>query len=674
METGPARRSPLCVYNGGFLTNRRVRRILSLAGYDLRLGLPGPDIPVGVWGHSPTAHRGEAMAARRNAHLIRIEDAFLRSLRPGRAGDAPMGLCIDQRGVYFDGSQPSDLEHLLKTAPFDDTALLNRARDGIDRLKAADISKYSAFDTDIALPDPGYVLVIDQTRGDASIRLGGATDAHFKEMLYWARTENPGARILIKTHPETQQGFRPGHFSPDDLDANTAFMSDPVSPWQLMDGAIAVYTVTSQLGFEAIMAGHRPVVLGQPFYAGWGLSDDRNPIDRRQRKLTRAQLFAGAMIEYPIWYDPYDDRLGRFEDALSALEAMARCWREDRHGYHAVEMRLWKRAPLQKFLGRHQRIRFRRAGQVSGGKPADGRRVAVWAGLIGAFGAEPPTGLIRIEDGFLRSRGLGATLIPPLSLVLDDRGIYYDPSAPSRLEGLIAASATLSEGALRRAEALRHEIIRRHVSKYNLGGDLPVLPSGERILVPGQVEDDASILTGAGEVRTNLDLLRAARAANPAATLIYKPHPDVEAGLRAGYVPADRAMEYADIIAGHADPVALIGQVDAVWTMTSLLGFEALLRGKPVTVLGTPFYAGWGLTRDLGPVPARRGVDVPLDGLVHAALIAYPRYYDPVSNLPCPPEVALARLATGDIPAPGSVNRMLSKAQGLFASQSWLWR
>ena len=93
-----------------------------------------------------------------------------------------------------------------------------------------------------------------------------------------------------------------------------------------------------------------------------------------------------------------------------------------------------------------------------------------------------------------------------------------------------------------------------------------------------------------------------------------------------------------------------------------------------MTVLGAPFYAGWGLTRDLGPVPARRGVDVALDGLVHAALIAYPRYHDPVSNLPCPPEVALARLASGDIPAPGKINRMLSKAQGIFASQSWLWR
>ena len=107
--------------------------------------------------------------------------------------------------------------------------------------------------------------------------------------------------------------------------------------------------------------------------------------------------------------------------------------------------------------------------------------------------------------------------------------------------------------------------------------------------------------------------------------------------------------------------------------MTSLLGFEALVRGVPVTCLGAPFYAGWGLTRDLGPVPDRRGT-VDLATLAHAALIAYPRYWDPVSRRPCPPEVALDRLSQGDVPHPGRMNRLLSKAQGRFAGLAHLWR
>jgi capsular polysaccharide export protein len=135
-------------------------------------------------------------------------------------------------------------------------------------------------------------------------------------------------------------------------------------------------------------------------------------------------------------------------------------------------------------------------------------------------------------------------------------------------------------------------------------------------------------------------------------------------------------------VARHADPVALTLACDAVWTMTSLLGFEALIRGKPVTCLGAPFYAGWGLTTDLGPTPHRRrhapdGHPLPrptLAHLVHAALIAYPRYYDPVSHRPCPPEVAVDRLTSGAIPHPGLPLRLLAKLQGILASQSRFWR
>ena len=108
--------------------------------------------------------------------------------------------------------------------------------------------------------------------------------------------------------------------------------------------------------------------------------------------------------------------------------------------------------------------------------------------------------------------------------------------------------------------------------------------------------------------------------------------------------------------------------------MTSLIGFEALLRGIPVTTLGAPFYAGWGLTTDLGVVPARRGARPSLLGLIHAALIEYPRYLDPVTNLPCPVEIAVDRLEAGQTAHPGLLNRLLAKIQGVFATHAHLWR
>ena len=653
----------LYVYNGGFLTNTRVRRILALSGYDIKLGKPSDGDLVGVWGHSPTSPRGEAVAAKTDTPILRVEDAFLRSVLTGRDGDDPIGLHIDMRGVHFDPTKPSDLEMILAEDPLDDAALLGRARDGIETLKRNHLSKYNAFDPATPAPDAGYVVIIDQTRGDASIKASGADSNTFKEMLFYAQTEHPMTRIVIKTHPETQAGHRTGYYSDADTSDRISLLDTPISPYTLFDGAIAVYTVSSQMEFEAILTGHKPVVFGQPIYIGWGLTDDRKPLDRRQRNLTRNQLFAGAMLLYPKWYDPFNDKLCSFEVVSATLTASARAWRDDHEGWDAHGMRLWKRKPLQKFFGQYAPVTFT---ETLGTRPQ-----MVWAGKT--TDAKRDHGVTQVEDGFLRSRGLGAELIPPLSLVLDDLGIYYDPTRPSRLETMIEASVDLPERAQRRAERLIKSLIDNRLSKYNVTGDTPDdIPKGRRILVPGQVEDDASIRLGASDVNTNQALLEAARAANPAAILIYKPHPDVEAGLRQGSVT--NVEEFADIVATNTDPIGLLDTVDEVWTMTSLLGFEALLRGKKVTCLGVPFYAGWGLTDDRALPVTRRFATPTLAQLALAVLIDYPRYFDPKTGLPCPVEVIVNRLATGDIPKRGPFNRTTAKLQGLFASYAHLWR
>lgn len=656
----------LFVYNGGFLTQPRIKRILHLSGYKVSLGAPGPEDLVGVWGNSPTAHRGEKVAGARGAGLIRVEDAWLRSLHPGRKGEPPCGLVIDTRGVHFDANAPSDLETLLATHPLDDTALLDAARGLIARLQEAHLTKYSAVDPALPVPDPGYVLVIDQTLDDASVSACGADRNRFLEMLFIAREEHPGAQILIKSHPETIAGLRPGYFKPEDLGPQMQIFTDPVSPWHLLDGAIAVYTVSSHLGFEAIFAGHKPRIFGTPFYAGWGLTQDEFPVQRRQRVLSRAQLFAAAAMIYPTWYDPFTDSLCDLERTIETLAATARAWREDRHGWVASGMRLWKRKPLQETFGRHKPMIFEDDPVKA---RATGRPWMVWAGKARVGHGDA----IRIEDGFLRSRGLGAALVPPMSLVLDDLGIYYDAGGPSRLERCITERATMRPDQTQRAEALIRTLRENGLTKYNIAGDRPELPDGHCILVVGQVEDDASLEYGGDEIRTNMGLLQAARDAHPDSILIYKPHPDVEAGLRDGGKADVQAL--ADVVAQKADTAYLLDHVDAVWTMTSLLGFEALIRGVPVITLGAPFYAGWKLTEDRGLVPPRRRAEPTLAGLVHAALIDYPRYIDPDSLAPCPVEVATAWLSrTETAPRRTWANRTLAKLQGIFSSHAHRWR
>ena len=675
-----SKRSRLYYFSTGFFTQTRVRRILDLAGYDLKLGKPGPDDLVAVWGKTPTAGRGQSVASATGSGLVHIEDAFLRSIKPGRDGEPPLGLTIDHQRPYFDSSGRSDLEEILATSTFDDTHELNRARDAIARIKELQLSKYNAFDHDTRLPEPGYVLVVDQTKGDASITHGGANTSHFAEMLTEARLAYPKARILIKTHPETAGGHRGGHFSDTDEDGQVSLLSTQHPPMALLDGAIAVYTVSSGLGFEAILAGHKPKVFGQPFYAGWGLSEDIQPVQRRRRKLTRPQLFAGVMMRYSKWYDPFRDRLCEIETIIDIFESLTKAYAQDVNGHVALGMRLWKRGPLQAIFGGGRfgpkaRVKFVKEPEQAL-RDAAGGSLLLWSNREPELFAQKATSqnikLRRVEDGFLRSRGLGAELTPPMSLVTDDTGIYYDPTRASQLERLIGALSEISPFKARRAERLRDEIVKLGLSKYNLGGSRPDINTQGRpaILVPGQVEDDASILLGTKDITTNAELLEAVRRDYPDAYIIYKPHPDVEAGLREGHLDAPDA----DLVAHTADPATLLAQVDRVCTMTSLIGFEALLRGVAVSTYGAPFYAGWGLTDDRGPVPARRARKVSLDALVHATLIDYPRYHDPVSRQPCPPEIVVMRLAAGRLPKSGLSTRLLAKAQGIFASYAHLWR
>jgi capsular polysaccharide export protein len=252
--------------------------------------------------------------------------------------------------------------------------------------------------------------------------------------------------------------------------------------------------------------------------------------------------------------------------------------------------------------------------------------------------------VVRVEDGFLRSVGLGAELTRPLSWVMDGEGIYYDATVPSDLEHLLQTLDTTPQ-LVARAARLRSLIVASGITKYCVGVDSWQRPAGQErvILVPGQVETDASIRFGAAGIRDNFELVRAVREANPDAYVVHKPHPDVVAGLR---LRGDRDFEaraWSDEIVTDVSMSEMLKRVDEVHVMTSLAGFEALLREKTVVCYGHPFYAGWGLTRDVVPLP-RRTRRLTLDELVAGALIAYPRYVSRSTQRLTSPEQVLEEL------------------------------
>ncbi|MBN8180893.1 hypothetical protein [Roseibium aggregatum] len=358
------------------------------------------------------------------------------------------------------------------------------------------------------------------------------------------------------------------------------------------------------------------------------------------------------------WFSPYTGDLLHPGDALVVHSLMQEQWQDNAMPGHCYGAQYWNHPSINAtFSGKGGAVTFHETQQdaVSAAR-SDGGRIYSWAGRTDpAFEQiciQNGIQLSRIEDGFLRSVGLGAGLARGAMLAVDDLGIYYDPSRPSRLEVLLK-EYVLSPEERNRGEALIDLIIRARVSKYNFGKtrSFAYPANKEKILVPGQVADDAAIrksrsatIDCANTPNVNLDLLRLARTRHPEAFLVFKPHPDVETGLRKGKVPRETALEYADEIAEDANIIDLIEAVDCVETFSSLSGFEALLRGKKVCVHGAPFYAGWGLCEDLTQIEGR-GTSRTLPELVYLALVKYARTIDPVSLLPCSPEFLVARLA-----------------------------
>ncbi len=311
---------------------------------------------------------------------------------------------------------------------------------------------------------------------------------------------------------------------------------------------------------------------------------------------------------------------------------------------HAFRFHPWKKAYVRRYLARdaaevsyfHRPERLRRASA--------GDALLLWGArevpALLAIASERSLAVWHMEDGFIRSVGLGSDRTVPASLVVDAQGIYYDPTRPSDLESILER-LDFSADELARAARLRESIVALGVSKYNVGDRTVALPrpsAGKRVvLVPGQVEDDASIRLGCVDVRTNAALLEAARAARPDAFIIYKAHPDVVSGNRRGAVPDEITRRCADAVVVDAPLPACLALADEVHTMTSLVGFEALMRGLAVTAYGLPFYAGWGLCEDRHAHP-RRTRRLSLDALVAGALIRYPRYLHPETQTPTTPE------------------------------------
>ena len=279
----------------------------------------GFDLVIG-WGRKPNTKKARQFAQRHGIPYASLEDGFLRSVGLGRENIPSISLVADKVGIYYDASQPSDLEELLNS---DDAvfspSLLNKAKHAIDFILEHHLSKYNGapdMPSGRCSSDKENVLIVDQVAGDASVTYG-SSGFNLENMITAAKVENPHADIYVKLHPETIHGFRKGLFSGYAKDDKIQFITEDFNPLSVLEAMDKVYVATSQLGFEALLLGKDVICFGMPFYAGWDLTDDRESCSRRIKKRSVEEVFAAAYILYSRYVNPAS---GKCCDILEALE------------------------------------------------------------------------------------------------------------------------------------------------------------------------------------------------------------------------------------------------------------------------------------------------------------------------------------------------------------------
>ncbi|MCB1754093.1 MAG: capsular polysaccharide biosynthesis protein [Gammaproteobacteria bacterium] len=596
------------------------------------------------WGRKNSGLKAEEAASRTNKSVVFLEDGFLGYWGHPGGNNIRLSLNIDHQGIYYDAREPSDLESMLADGRKLDAQQTQRALSLIESITTNRFSKYNhhssselpASITSQLAGKQELCLVVDQTAGDQSIDCGLAGVDSFGAMLQAAVDENPDALIIVKTHPDVLSGTKKSAIGKPENEPRIIWIADDVHPHALIEAVDKVYVVTSQMGFEALLFGKQVVCFGVPFYSGWGLTDDRGPVPaRRNCKLSLAKLVYDSLIRYPVYVHPDTGKRAEVESIIDWLCFQKRQLTGKHEVILAVGFSLWKKAWLSAYTSDiANTLKF-----VSDKKLQASDKHApllVWgARKAEKLRAEYPDRLLfTMEDGFVRSAGLGTDLKRPSSLIIDRQGIYYDCRRPSDLEQQLN-SCQLSDQQLAEARSVMDELIASGTTKYNVGSKLPsdllawistCKSSGRQvILVPGQVEGDASLEFGSPRWRTNLQLLQEVRNDFPEACIIYKPHPDIVAKNRKNDSNFDEEMRYTDKIVIDSNISLLYSEVDRVCTLTSLSGFEALIRGVSVTVYGLPFYAGWGLTDDRLNIE-RRQARLTIEQLVYISLVRYPRY------------------------------------------------
>lgn len=571
---------------------------------------------------------------------------------------SPFSLVFDKKDIPYSNNNQNSLLYMLNSNKYkEDSELLTRSKLLIEQIKGNNKGNSNDATESLIISEKNEqekVLVIGVPK--AIGKDNGVGDNMSSLDLVWiAKLENPESQVMYIEDPTIN--------SPNIEMENIGKLADVIDSdkdiLELLWSVDKIYTKDSIIAFYGLILSKQVITFGAPFYAGWGVTIDRNPIANRSQRLTLEALVGVSLIEYPKYINPYTKEMIDVESAVELQSKVTKIAKKAGLSYK-------RNKPI--FNTENDKIdSFHLETQLIGKKvaiispglkkmpnldkllPADiiydptGNQIEE-LDYVGGWGLKPGYKDARVfaekhsipylamEDGFLRSIGLGVDGSPALSFSLDDIGVYYDATRPSRMENILNSTGWETPELMEDAKRAMNLIKTNYLSKYNVGEILKeenFRQNGKkRILVVDQTFGDMSISLGLGNQQSFINMYNKAKEENPEADFYLKVHPDVIAGKKQGNITDIKEDENTILLTEDSNPLSLIEHMDKVYCVTSQMGFEALIMGKEVRCFGMPFYAGWGVTNDEIILDRRKKVRT-VEELFAASYIIYCTYLNP---------------------------------------------
>lgn len=608
----------------------------------------GPSRSVYVW-NQPITNQFKEVARERGCLLYEIKPSY-----------SAVGVNPDTRII------PSVRFHLLTSEDPIVTTLNEQEMDHDLLERAADAMK-TVKEKGLSLTLHPVPKALKNSGNQSAVLVIGGNSGEDERIVWLAKLENPGKKVLYSS-PE----IRPSIALLKQISGVAEVLEETVAMKDLHSHVEKVYTFDHPGGFEALLYGVPTTVFGEPFYAGWGLTNDRHPVIRN-RKRNLEEVFAAAFITHSRYIHPFTQQESSLEEIISILPVMKEVeeQKDPVEEYRSAKQMsavdpsidpVFNHVLPMKQVGLYYNPEDKigvlskgikdipNLGSFLGGELVfDPKKYKNELNYIAGWGMKPSAKkaiefsqkynvpYIALEDGFLRSVGLGVEGSPPLSICIDDIGIYYDATRPSRLENLLNEKGWESPDLMKDAQNALHLIKEHYLSKYNHAPmakeDLFPDNGKKRVLVVDQTYGDMSIELGLANQESFVQMYNQAVKDNPDADIYVKTHPDVISGKKSGNLTPSNVAQGTRFLYEDCNPLSLLEQVDSVYVVTSQFGFEALMLGKDVHCYGMPFYAGWGLTKDRLHTD-RRNRQRSIEEVFAAAYLLYPNYVNPRTKGP----------------------------------------